>query len=486
VETAFPAPGPDGKPAGPPRPTHDISPRPGEPAFDAEAWETIDPASLSARRTAGRVSFAWYRLAFTVPGRLGDLPLEGSTIVLEIVVDDYAEVWVDGALARDLGQSGGSVVGGFNVPNRVVVASGARPGQRVDVAVFAMNGPLSAAPGNYVWVRSARLDVHPPGPSLPAVVRLDPDLDAVVRPDAAVEKLAGGFTFTEGPVWLPEGALLFSEPDRNRIHRWAPGGVSSVFRSPSGYEGADIAAYRQPGSNGLTLDASGRLVVCEHGNRRVTRLEADGRTTVLADRFQGRRLNSPNDLVYRSDGSLFFTDPPFGLPRVDDDPGKELPYSGVFRLSPAGELSLLVSDLAGPNGIALSPDERFLYVGNWDLARKVVMRYPLRPDGTVGEGTLLLDLTAEAGDQAIDGVKVDKLGRVYVSGPGGIWVVSPEGRRLGVLRAPEPAHNFTWGDADGRSLYITARTGVYRLRMEVPGVHPAAALGKGGSPVASR
>jgi gluconolactonase len=486
VETEFPAPGPDGRPSGQGRRTHDVVPRPGEAGFEM-GWEAIDPSSLAARRASGRVSFAWYRFGFTVPDRLGALALEGSTLVMEIVVDDYAEIWVDGVLARDLGQSGGSVVGGFNVPNRVVVAAGARPGQRVDVAVFAINGPLSAAPPNYIWVRSARLDVHPPGPAVPAVVRLDPALDAIVVPGATVEKLAGGFTFTEGPVWLPEGALLFSEPDRNRIHRWTPGGVSTVFRSPSGYEGADIALYRQPGSNGLTLDPSGRLVVCEHGNRRITRLEKDGRTTVLADRFQGRRLNSPNDLVFGSDGSLYFTDPPFGLPRVHDDPGKELPHSGVYQLSPGGELALLVSDLAGPNGIALSPDERFLYVGNWDPARKVVMRYPVLGDGRVGDGTVFLDLTTEGGDQAIDGVKVDTQGRVYVSGPGGIWVVSPEGRRLGLLRAPEPAHNFAWGDADGRSLYITARTGVYRLRMAVSGIRPPGAAGAAtGSTVATR
>lgn len=484
--TDFPSPGPDGKPAGPPRATYELTPRPGEASFDQAAWETIDPESLPGRRAGGRVCFNWYRLTATVPETIGRFGVAGSTIVLEIVVDDYAEVWVDGRLERELGQSGGTVIGGFNTPNRVVVARGAEPGQALDIAVFGINGPISAAPPNYIWVRSARLDFHPPDPPAAdgAVLRLSPEIDQVVPPGAALEKLAGGFTFTEGPVWLPDGSLLFSEPDRNRIHRWSPDGLVSVYRAPSGYDGADIALYRQPGSNGLTLDGEGRLVICEHGNRRVTRLEKDGSVTVLADRHQGRRLNSPNDIVRASDGALYFSDPPFGLPKGHDDPARELPFSAVFRLKD-GRLDPIVTDLAGPNGVALSPDEKHLYVGNWDLGRKVVMRYPLLPGGAVGPGEVFFDATPEPGDQGIDGVKVDAAGNVFVSAPGGIWVVSPQGRRLGVIRGPEPAHNFAFGGSDGRTLYVTARTGLYRIRMEVGGAAPAPAAA-GARPVIER
>jgi gluconolactonase len=234
----------------------------------------------------------------------------------------------------------------------------------------------------------------------------------------------------------------------------------------------DIGEYNQPGSNGLAIDRDGRLTINEHGNRRVTRLEKNGAITVLADRFDGRRLNSPNDLAYRSDGSLYFTDPPFGLPKVFDDRRKELPFSGVYRVA-GGTVSLVSRELTGPNGIALSPDERFLYVGNWDEKKKVVMRYELLPDGSAASGIVFFDMTGAAGEDAIDGVKTDQLGNVYVSGPGGLWIISPDGRHLGTIDGPEHIHNFAWGDADGRTLYLTARTGLYRLRLNVSGARAA-------------
>jgi gluconolactonase len=244
-----------------------------------------------------------------------------------------------------------------------------------------------------------------------------------------------------------------------------------VFRSKSGYSGFDIGRYHQPGSNGLTLDPEGRLTINEHGNRRVTRLERTGKITILADRYDGKRLNSPNDLVYRSDGTLFFTDPPFGLPKTFEDAGKQLPFSGVFAVKD-GRVRLLSRELNGPNGIALSPDEKHLYVGNWDLARKVLMRYDVEPDGGLRNGTVFHDFTAEAEQVGLDGIKVDIKGNVYVSAPGGVWILSPAGKPLGRVVPPEHDANFAFGDADGRSLYLTASTGLYRLRVEIPGVRP--------------
>jgi len=352
-----------------------------------------------------------------------------------------------------------------------VLTRDARPGQRIQLAIFAANAPLSDPPPNFIWVRSATLDFFKPsnraGDQV-RVVRADPTIDSIVPPDARIEKLADGFLFTEGPVWVPDGYLLFSDPNANTIYRWSDDDGLSVFRTKSGYTGVDIGEYKQPGSNGLAVDPEGRLTINEHGNRRVTRLEKNGVLTVLADRYDGMRLNSPNDLVYASDGSLYFTDPPFGLPKVFDDPRKETPFSGVYRWS-KGAVQLVSRDLTGPNGIALSPDERFLYVGNWDDNKKVVMRYDVMPDGRLSSGTVFFDMTSAPGEDAIDGVKVDRLGNVYVSGPGGLWIISPSGQHLGTVQPPEHVHNFAWGDADGRTLYMTARSGLYRMRLNVPG-----------------
>jgi len=286
-----------------------------------------------------------------------------------------------------------------------------------------------------------------------------------------IEKLADGFLFTEGPVWHPDGYLLFSDPNANTIYRWSAADGVSIYRTKSGYAGADVAEYGQPGSNGLTLDAAARLTIAEHGRRRISRLEKNGVVTVLAERYEGRRLNSPNDLVYRSDGALYFTDPPFGLPRFFDDPRKELATSGVFLLKD-GRLRRVAEELTGPNGIAFSPDERFLYVSNWDKDRKVVLRYAVAPDGTLSSPSVFFDVTTLPGDEALDGVKVDSEGHVFVSAPGGVWILAPDGRHLGTLRVEERPANFAWGDADGRTLYMTAHTGLYRVRLSVPGTRP--------------
>src|SRR4029453_13465199 len=263
----------------------------------------------------------WYRLVVNIPGKVGALDTAGSTVVFEIVVDDYAEVWVDGKFPIALGQAGGQFIKGFNAPNRVVIARDAVPGQRIQLAVFGANGPLSNPPGNFVWVRSATLDFYQKGrlgrksETKADVQRVDPALDAIVPQGLMIEKIADGFIFTEGPGWVPGGALLFSAPNPHTIYRWTPDGQVSVFRTKSGYAGVDVAEYGQPGSNGIALDREGRGAINEHGNRRVVRIENTGAVPVPADPYQGKRLNSPNDLVYRSDGTLFFTDPPFGLPK---------------------------------------------------------------------------------------------------------------------------------------------------------------------------
>jgi gluconolactonase len=490
IEVEHRDPGPDRKASGAPNRTHDLALKAGARDFDDSAWSVIAPEALEERRATGRLSFEWYRLRLTLPEKVGSFATAGSTVVFEIVVDDYAEVWVDGELPQVLGTRGGALAAGWNAPNRVVVARDAQPGQVIQLAVFAANAPLSDPPANFIWVRSATLDFfRPERLATSELVKLDvqqrsPALDAILGPAPRFERVAKGFSFTEGPVWVPDaktgGYLLFSDPNENVIHRLAStliDGALTVYRTKSGYKGADVSEYGQPGSNGLALDAEGRLTICEHGNRRVTRLEKNGSLTVLADRYQGKRLNSPNDLVYRSDGALYFTDPPFGLPKFHADPRRELDVTGVYCLI-GGELKLVSTDLTGPNGVAFSPDEKFLYVTNWDEHKKVVMRYEARPDGTLANGTVFFDMTSANGAEALDGVKVDRSGNLFVSGPGGTWVLSSTGQHLGTLVGPELAANFAWGDADGNTLYWTARSGLYRLRLDGAALLPTSLMRK--------
>jgi gluconolactonase len=469
--------GPGLGPGGAANRTYDVVPHAEAADYDDSGWAVLTPADTELRLAHGRVCFNWYRIEVTIPERVGDFDPTGSTVVFEVVVDDYAEVWVNGTLPLALGATGGQVVGGFNAPNRVVLTDDARPGQRFSLAVFGINGPISASPRNYIWIRTATLDFYPAERARAVetvdlrITRADPGFDQVVPAGATLERVAGGFEFTEGPVWTRDGALLFSSPNTNAIYRWTPMGTVSVFRAKSGYSGVDIGWFHQPGSNGLTFDPQGRLTICQHGNRRIVRVNPHGDITVLADRYEGKRLNSPNDLVYRSDGTLYFTDPPFGLPEVFDDPKKELDFSGVFMVQD-GVVRLVTAELEGPNGIAFSPDERHLYVGNWDPQAKVVMRYDVDADGNVANGTVLFDMTGAVGEDAIDGIKVDVAGNLYVCGPGGIWLLSPEGVHLGTLVLPEAPHNLAWGDEDGQTLYVTALTSIYRIRLNIPGVRP--------------
>ena len=475
VEVDANGPGPDLKPSGAPIRTYDYEPHAGSANFDDSRWQMLDPATLDARRAGGKVCFNWYRINVTLPDRVAGLAVSGSTVSFEIVIDDYAEIWVNGELPTVLGQSGGQVVKGWNAPNKVILTRNAQPNQKFEIAVFGFNGPVSKSPMNFIWVKSATLDFYKPGngtgiqPVETKIVRKDDALDAIVAPDTKIEKLAGGFLFTEGPVWVADGGyLLFSDPNNNLIYRWSENEGVSIYRTHSGYTGMDIGEYGQPGSNGLTLDGQGRLTINEHGNRRVTRLEKNGQLTVLADRYDGKRLNSPNDLVYRSDGTLYFTDPPFGLPKFFEDRRKELPFSGVYCLR-NGELKVVSKSLSGPNGLAFSPDEKYLYVDNWDEKRKVILRYEVQADGSLTNETTFFDATAEPGEDAWDGLKVDIQGNVYGSGPGGLWILSPEGKHLGTISGSEHPHNLAWGGEDNRTLYLAAQTGLYRIRLNVPG-----------------
>lgn len=468
--------------------SNDIEPKGGALDFDDRAWTVIEPQTLGERRASGKLCFGWYRINVTIPAKVGSFDPTGATVVFEAVVDDYAEIWVDGKLPLVIGATGGRVAAGFNAINQVVLTRDARPGQRIQIAVFGINAPLSIAPGNFVWFRSATIDFYRPGRFRPTsevpieVERKDAALDAIVPAGLRCERVATGFSFTEGPVWIPQpaggggsalgaGSLLFSDPNRNTIYRWSADDGVTVFRTKSGYSGIDIAEYSQPGSNGLTLDPNGRLTICEHGNRRVTRYELGGGAVPLAERYEGKRLNSPNDLVFRSDGALYFTDPFFGLPKFGEDPRRELEVTGVFCVRD-GALRLVADDLSGPNGLAFSPDEKLLYVGNWDDKRKVLMCYEVAADGALSNGRVLCDMTAAKGDDALDGVKVDQRGNIYVSGPGGLWILSPEGKHLGTLRPPEHPHNMAWGDDDGQSLFLAAQTSIYRARLKVPGIRP--------------
>ena len=487
VERDFKLPGPSGDdklplyPTGKPTKTHDIFPKAGLKDFDDHSWESLDPTTLEARRGNGLLSFNWYRINITIPEKLGNFSTAGATIVFEIVMDDYAEIFVDGKLNKSAGQAGGSVAKGWNARNRVVLTPHAVPGQKIQLAVLGINGPIADLPENYIWIRSATLDFHRTFPknkewqSIGDVVRIDAALDNIISPGTAIEKVAAGFQFTEGPAWHPEGYLVFSDPNTNVIYSYKPeSGNVEVYRTKSGYSGIDIGEYHQPGSNGLTFDKEGQLIVCQHGERRVVRIEKKGPVTVLADRYQGKRLNSPNDLTMRSDGTLFFTDPPYGLPMAFNDPRKETPYSGIYSVM-NGNVKLLTTDLKGPNGLAFSPDERYLYVSNWDITdihhTKHIMRYEIAKDGSLSNGKIFFDMNATDGEDALDGIKVDRQGNVFCAGPDGLWIISSDGIYLGRIRTPEHAANMAWGD-DGHSLYITASRGLYKIRLNTKGTLP--------------
>jgi gluconolactonase len=321
-------------------------------------------------------------------------------------------------------------------------------------------------------------DDKKPYPAFGTIERKDPAFDKLIPKDAIVEKLADGFMWAEGPIWVPEGKyLLFSDIPRNLIWKWKEGEGKSMFLEKAGYTGSKPRGMPgsvprdEPGTNGLTLDSEGRLVACEHGDRRVSRREKDGKKITLADKYEGKRLNSPNDLVYKSNGDLYFTDPPYGLQKHWDDPERELDFCGIYRISKDGKLTLLTKELSRPNGIAFSPDEKTLYIANSDPKQAVWVAFDVKDDGTLGKSRVFFDSTPWVGPDKKglpDGMKVDKNGNLFATGPGGLHVFTPDGKLLGTLATGVATANCNWGD-DGSVLYIAADTNLCRIKTTTKG-----------------
>jgi len=458
--------------------SHLLRPQIGSSDFD-KGFKEIKPADLESREGTGLFSFVWYKVDVTIPETMGKLKAAGMAAVFEIVMDDYSEIWVDGKQSQAFGQSGNGLIAGYNTRNRVILSNNAHAGQKFRIDILGINGALGKLPDNYIWVRNAVIDFYKELPSsnswkdVGKIYTIDQRLNDIITPGTKVEKIADGFQFTEGPVWHPDGYLLFSDPNTNSIYRYDPSTRNiSVYMSHSGYTGVDIGEYGQPGSNGLVIDRDGRLIIDQHGNRRVIRIEKKGPVTVLADKFDGRRFNSPNDIVLKSDGTIYFTDPPYGLPNFFDDKRKELDYSGVFMIK-NNEVTLVSKDLGGPNGLAFSPDEKFFYVTNWDIRdihhTKTIWRYEVNTDGTLSNGKIFFDFNFTEDDEALDGLKIDKEGNLFVSAPGGIWIISPDAKLLGKIVTPERPANLAWGDEDAKTLYLTAHTSLYKIRLSTGG-----------------
>ncbi len=460
--------------------TNQLRPQIGDRDFEKN-FKEIKPADLEKRQGSGLISFVWYKVELTIPASIGKLDTRGATAVFEIVMDDYSEIWVNGrqAVERNFGLIGGGAISGYNARNRVILTDHATPGQKFSIAILGINGTLGMIPENYIWVRNAVVDFYRELPvnkdwdHIGKIYTIDSSLGHIISPGTGVQKIADGFSFTEGPVWHPDGYLLFSDPNTNSIYRYNPVDHNvSVYMSHSGYTGADIGDYGQPGSNGLAIDKDGRLIIDQHGNRRVIRIEKKGPVTVLADQFNGKRFNSPNDILLRSDGTVYFTDPPYGLPGFFNDPHKELDYSGIFMIRNS-KVQLVSKDLGGPNGLAFSPDEKYFYVTNWDIRdihhTKTLWRYEVQPDGSLKNGKIFFDWNLTEDEEALDGMKVDKEGNLFVSAPGGVWILSPEAKLLGKIVTPERPANMAWGDSDGKTLYLTAHTSLYKIRVETGG-----------------
>ena len=300
------------------------------------------------------------------------------------------------------------------------------------------------------------------------IVRLDPALDTLIDPDARLEVLGEGYSWSEGPVWIAEGDyLLFSDVPQNRIHRWSEQDGTSIFMDPSGHAGPNTTGFREPGSNGLIPGPAGSILMADHGNRAIARVDLASRAkTLLATHHAGRRFNSPNDVVQASSGAILFTDPPYGLMDLDRSPFKEMPHNGVYRLDPDGTITLLESGLTFPNGIGLSPDQSTLYVAVSDPARPVIMAYDLDDHGQTSSGRVLKDFTdviGAANPGLPDGMAFDRQGHLFATGPGGVHILRPDGHALGCIDTGGAAANCTFG-ADGKTLFITAGSRLLSLR----------------------
>ena len=309
----------------------------------------------------------------------------------------------------------------------------------------------------------------------PRIIAYDSRIDDIIASDSVIEKLADGFEWTEGPIWdKREGCLLFSDIPRNAIYKYKDGEGATLFLHPSGYNGKQVFKAKEPGSNGLTYNAQGELHACQHGERRIVRFGKNQEQIVVADRYQGKRLSSPNDLVFKSTGELYFTDPPYGLLQRFDDPEKEIPFSGIYRVK-NGIVELLCKDLKVPNGLAFSPDEKYLYVSN--TGNKALQdaprwyRFPVKEDGTLGDKEVFYEssLFSERRPGSPDGLKVDVKGNVYCAGPGGLYIFSPDATLLGFIEFAEPTANCNWGGKDGSTLYITANHAIFRVQMKNKG-----------------
>lgn len=315
----------------------------------------------------------------------------------------------------------------------------------------------------------------PPADSM-RIERLDAALDRLIASDATVEVLAQGHDWTEGPLWIKSGGyLLFSDIPKNSIYRWKEGEGEKLYLQPSGYTGKEPRGG-ETGSNGLILDREGRLVMCQHGDRRMARMEAPldapkPQFTPLAVRYQGKRFNSPNDAVFRSNGDLYFTDPAYGLEKQWEDPAREISFAGVYRRSASGEITLLTSDMTRPNGLAFSPDERHLYVAQSDEKAAIWRVFDVKKDGTIDNGRVLFDATSMVpGKKGLpDGLKIDTEGNLFATGPGGVLVITPEGKHLGTIATGQATSNCAFGD-DGRTLYMTADDYLMRVRLKTKGM----------------
>lgn len=335
------------------------------------------------------------------------------------------------------------------------------------LSAAALAALISCAPAE--TAKQEKKEAAPP-PSAGTVERTDPAVNDLIPADARIEKLAGGMGFIEGPLWMKAGHLLFSDVTGNKIWKWTPGSdKAETFLEKSGADECAPGSYC--GSNGLNLDKEGRVLICQHTRGQIVALAADGKQTVVASKFEGKRLNSPNDLVWKSDGSLYFTDPPYGFPQQDKDPKKELKFNGIFRLNADGKLKLLHKDMTRPNGLAFSPDEKTLYVANSDPEKKLLLKFAVAADGSLGKPEVFADVTKETAEGLPDGLKVDKKGNIFATGPGGVWIFTPEGKLIGKILPTEVPANVGWGD-DGKTLYMTARTGLYRIKLSTEGTIP--------------